>query len=206
MNFKGRYRLDHEQEIVASAYKPTFKEEIVYNDFKKRRTISITGEINEDTEFLTNHMIQQLCNDEKKQPIKIKVSSPGGSALSCFSIVDSIESAKKMGFPVITEGYSTVMSAAVPIVSSGTVGMRRTQCRSKWMTHDVGVFLIGSLSGEEISRLNLDIQETSRMYEEIVISTSKMTSEQFREHCSKLSEFYFWGKDALELGFVDELF
>ncbi|MGK3947016.1 ATP-dependent Clp protease proteolytic subunit, partial [Streptomyces caeruleatus] len=75
-----------------------FKEEIIYNDFKKRRTISITGEINEDTEFLTNHMIQQLCNDEKKQPIKIKVSSPGGSALACFSIVDSIESAKKKGF------------------------------------------------------------------------------------------------------------
>ena len=205
MRFKGRYKLDHEQEISPPAYKP-FKEEIIYNDFKKRRTISITGEINDDTEFLTNHMIQQLCNDEKKQPIKIKVSSPGGSALACFSIVDSIESAKKMGFPVITEGYSTVMSAAVPIVSSGTVGMRRTQARSRWMTHDVGVFLIGSLSGEEISRLNLDIQETSKMYEEIIISTSKMTSEQFREHCSKLSEFYFWGKDALELGFVDELF
>ena len=205
MIFKGRYKLDHEQEISPPVYKP-FKEEIIYNDFKKRRTISITGEINEDTEFLTNHMIQQLCNDEKKQPIKIKVSSPGGSALACFSIVDSIESAKSMGFPVITEGYSTVMSAAVPIVSSGTVGMRRTQGRSRWMTHDVGVFLIGSLSGEEISRLNLDIQETSKMYEEIIISTSKMTSEQFREHCSKLSEFYFWGKDALELGFVDELF
>ncbi len=206
MNFKGRYKLDHEQEIVSPAYKPNFKEEIIYNDFKKRRTISITGEINEDTEFLTNHMIQQLCNDEKKQPIKIKVSSPGGSALACFSIVDSIESAKKMGFPVITEGYSTVMSAAVPIVSSGTVGMRRSQNRSRWMTHDVGVFLIGSLSGEEISRLNSDIQETSKMYEEIIVSTSKMTSEQFREHCGKLSEFYFWGKDALELGFVDELF
>ncbi len=205
MRFKGRYKLDHEQENPPLAYKP-FKEEIIYNDFKKRRTISITGEINEDTEFLTNHMIQQLCNDEKKQPIKIKVSSPGGSALACFSIVDSIESAKKMGFTVITEGYSTVMSAAVPIVSSGTVGMRRSQARSRWMTHDVGVFLIGSLSGEEISRLNLDIQETSKMYEEIIISTSKMTSEQFREHCSKLSEFYFWGKDALELGFVDELF
>ena len=42
--------------------------------------------------------------------------------------------------------------------------------------------------------------------EDIIISTSKMTSEQFREHCSKLSEFYFWGKDALELGFVDEIF
>ncbi len=205
MIFKGRYKLDHEQEALPPAYKP-FKEEIIYNDFKKRRTISITGEINEDTEFLTNHMIQQLCNDEKKQPIKIKVSSPGGSALACFSIVDSIESAKKMGFTVITEGYSTVMSAAVPIVSSGTIGMRRSQNRSRWMTHDVGVFLIGSLSGEEISRLNLDIQETSKMYEEIIISTSKMTSEQFREHCSKLSEFYFWGKDALELGFVDELF
>jgi len=40
----------------------------------------------------------------------------------------------------------------------------------------------------------------------LIISTSKMTSEQFREHCSKLSEFYFWGKDALELGFVDEIF
>jgi ATP-dependent protease ClpP protease subunit len=207
MRFKGRYKLDHEQEVVASAYKPTFEEEIIYNDFKKRRTISINGEINEKTEFLTNHMIQQLCNDENnKQPIKIKVSSPGGSALACFSIVDSIESAKKKGFSVITEGYSTVMSAAVPIVSSGTVGMRRTQGRSRWMTHDVGVFLIGSLSGEEISRLNLDIQETSKMYESIIISTSKMTSEQFREHCSKLSEFYFWGKDALELGFVDELF
>lgn len=206
MNFKGRHKLDHEQEVVASAYKPTFKEEIIYNDFKKRRTISITGEINEDTEFLTNHMIQQLCNGEKNQPIKIKVSSPGGSALACFSIVDSIENAKAMGFPVITEGYSTVMSAAVPIVASGTVGMRKTQRKSRWMVHDVGVFLIGSLSGEEISRLNLDIQETSKMYESIIISTSKMTSEQFREHCSKLSEFYFWGKDALELGFVDELF
>jgi ATP-dependent protease ClpP protease subunit len=210
MNFNRKYKFNMEQQGDSSlGYKPSFEEEIIYNDFKKRRTISITNEINDKTEFLVNHMIQQLCKEERdgsKLPIKIKISSPGGSALSCFSIVDSIESAKESGYPVITEGYSTVMSAAVPILSSGTIGMRRTQKKSRWMVHDVGVFLIGNMSGEEISRLNSDIQETSKMYEDIIVSTSKMTSENFREHCSKLSEFYFWGKDALDMGFVDELF
>jgi len=204
MNFH-KYKLNSDKNEMGFG-KGSFEEEIIYQSFSKRRTIHIMGEITEKTELVTNHMIQQLCKEDKegkKLPIKIKISSGGGDALAAFSIVDSIEYAKNQGYHVHTEGYSCVMSAAVPILSSGT--LRRTQMHSRWMLHDVGMFLMGSMSGEEITRLSADLKDVSKVYEDMLVSKSKMTREQFREHADKIKEFYFWGDEAIKLGFADEL-
>lgn len=187
--------------------KSSFEDEIVYSAFKNR-TLFLYGEITDKTEMVFNHMLERLTIETKggeKLPITIRISSGGGGAFSAFSIISSIESAINSGYQINTIGYGEIMSAAVPVLSSGSKGHRKTQRYSRWMIHDIGIFLMGSMRGEEISRLNMDMQSISSVYEELITTTSNMSQEQFRGHINKLSEFYFWGKDALELGFVDSL-
>ena len=76
-------------------------EEMKLNAFKSERTIYIWEDINDNTAFVTNRMIENLCIPDinaNKLPITIKISSPGGEVFSALSIVSAIEMAQENGY------------------------------------------------------------------------------------------------------------
>ena len=181
--------------------------EIIYNDLAKRRTIRIWDDVDDKMELVVTSSIERLAvpdKNGKKLPIKIKISTLGGSATSAFSIISSMESAIANGFEIETYGYGSIMSAGTIIFASGT--KRLTQRYSRWLLHDVGSLIISHATSESIRRDADDMEDFLKMYEKILFSKTKVDKVKFRENVSKIKDWSFWGTDAVKMGLADGLF
>lgn len=206
MKFNGRYRLDHEDQ-KEQIYKPSFDEEIVYSDFKKRRTLSIYGEINKQKEFVFNHMLSQLTKpdkDGKKLPITIKISSEGGEVNSGLSITSSIISAKKSGYEIIAEAYGEVMSMAVlPVIVSSK---RKSQPYTRFLIHNPLAFMMGYVSAEQFNRTTKEMNGILDLYKNVILENTLIEKDMLEKSFDRDAELIFLGEEAKNLGFVDEIF
>ena len=206
MRFKGRYRLEHEDQ-KEQIYKPSFDEEIVYSDFKKRRTLSIYGEINKQKEFVFNHMLRQLAQPEKngqKLPITIKISSEGGEVNSGLSITSSIISAKKNGYEIVVEAYGEVMSMAVlPVI---VASVRKCQPYTRFLIHNPLAFMMGYVSAEQFNRTTKEMNGILDLYKNVILEHTLVEKEMLEKSFDRDAELIFLGDEAKQLGFVDELF
>jgi ATP-dependent protease ClpP protease subunit len=181
------------------------RDEIIYRGLK-RRTLYIYDDIDDEMELILNHSLERLCkpnSEGKKEPITIKVSSYGGDSNAMFSIIGSIESCISEGYPVITKGYGKVASASIPILLSGSE--RYCQKFTRFTLHNIQLFIMGGVSGEQIKRIHSDTDDVLKAYEKIVISKSKISKEEFRKQLDRDAEWSFFGTDALKLGMVDKL-
>lgn len=206
MKFNGRYRLDHEDQ-KEQIYKPSFDEEIVYSDFKKRRTLSIYGEINKQKEFVFNHMLSQLTKpdkDGKKLPITIKISSEGGEVNSGLSITSSIISAKKSGYEIIAEAYGEVMSMAVlPVIVSSK---RKSQPYTRFLIHNPLAFMMGYVSAEQFNRTTKEMNGILDLYKNVILENTLIEKDMLEKSFDRDAELIFLGEEAKNLGFIDEIF
>jgi ATP-dependent protease ClpP protease subunit len=181
------------------------KDEIIYKGFK-RRILYIYDDIDEEMELILNHSLEKLCKPNGKgvkEPITIKISSYGGDSNAMFSIISSIESCISDGYPIITKGYGKVASASIPILLSGSE--RYCQKLTRFTLHNIQLFIMGGVSGEQIKRIHSDTDDVLKAYEKVIISKSKISKEEFRRQLDRDAEWSFFGTDALKLGMVDKL-
>jgi ATP-dependent protease ClpP protease subunit len=185
----------------------SFENEIIYNGLTKKRTIHIWDVVDDRMELIVTSAIERMSvpdKDGKKLPITIKISTPGGSVTSAFSIVCSMETAISKGFEINTFGYGSIMSAGTIIFASGTT--RLTQRISRFLLHDVGSFIISNATSESIRRDAEDMEDFLKMYEKILFSKTKVDKIKFRENVSKIKDWSFWGTEAVKMGLADGLF
>lgn len=205
MNFKGTYKLDHEQEPLPQ-YKSSFEEEIIYNDFKKRRTLSIYGEITKQKEFVFNHMMSQLTKpiSGEKLPITIKISSEGGEVNSGLSITSTILSAKKNGYKINVECYGEVMSMAVlPVI---VASVRKCQPYTRFLIHNPLSFMMGYVSAEQMKRITKEMSGILDLYKSVILENTLIEEKMLIDSFDRDGELIFLGEQAKNLGFIDEIF
>lgn len=206
MILKSKTFLDesHGREVIE---KTSFEDEIIYSDFKKRRTLSIYGEITKQKEFVFNHMLSQLAKPEKdgsKYPIIIKISSEGGEVNSGLSITSSIISAKKNGYDVIVEAYGEVMSMAVlPVI---VASVRKCQPYTRFLIHNPLAFMMGYVSAEQFNRTTKEMNGILDLYKNVILEHTLVEKEMLEKSFDRDAELIFLGDEAKQLGFVDELF
>lgn len=199
---------EHEMEIpeMPKMYN-SLENEIIYNGLTKRRTIHIWDVVDDKMELVVTSAIERMSvpdKDGNKIPIKMKISTLGGSATSSFSIVSSMESAIAKGFEIETYGYGSIMSAGTLIFVSGT--KRLIQRYSRCLLHDVGSFIVSNATSESIRRDAEDMEDFLKMYEKILFSKTKVDKTKFRENVSKIKDWSFWGTEAVKMGLADGLF
>jgi ATP-dependent protease ClpP protease subunit len=203
-------KFGHEHDIEIPEMSKMFnsiENEIIYNGLTKKRTIHIWDTVDDKMELVVTSAIERMAVPDKngnKNPIKIKVSTLGGSATSSFSIISSMESAIAKGFEIETYGYGSIMSAGTIIFASGT--KRLTQKYSRFLLHDVGSFIISNATSESIRRDAEDMEDFLKMYEKILFSKTKVDKTKFRENVSKIKDWSFWGTEAVKMGLADGLF
>ena len=106
-----------------------------------RRTISLTGEINEDIATLMNSSLRCLAR-ESDEDIIIYIQSPGGSVSAGFSIYDTVK-ALKCDVVTVASGMAASMGAFL-LAAAGSKGKRWCQPNAEVLIHQP----LGGTSGQ----------------------------------------------------------
>lgn len=154
--------------------------DINYQDSRKEKEAALDGQI------------------YVRQPIKLYVSSYGGSVYDGFGLVGAILSSKT---PVHTYANGKVMSMGFVIAVSGT--KRFAYPHTTYMFHSVS-----SVAWGKFTELEESVEESRRLQQKIdTLTTTKTKIRQERldeVHATKY-DWYFDALDALELNCVDEI-
>lgn len=176
------------------------------------RAIWLTTEVYPDTIASAVQQIQTinyLDNRKEKEavlndqiyirpPIKLYVSSYGGSVYDGFGLVGAILASKT---PVHTYANGKVMSMGFILAISGV--KRFAYPHTTYMFHSVSDDAWGKFSEIEES-----VEESKRLQQKIdtlTITRTKILQEQLNEVHVKKLDWYFDAIDALELNCVDEI-
>lgn len=136
------------------------------------------------------------------RPVKMVISTLGGSAPDMFSVYDTIRMVKDT-CDVETMGVGKVMSAGVLLLAAGTKGKRSIGKNCRVMIHGVRGGFGGSLNNMEN-----EIQEIKWMqdtYVKCLAKETKMSVKQIRKLITKQVDVYISAKEAVKLGIADKI-
>ena len=163
----------------------------------KQRVIYINSEIC-DFSFENIMIGFDLFEQTRDKPIRIDISSFGGSIYDMFGIVDRI---RMSPCEVITRVFGKAMSAATLIAASGD---KRQITKNSWfMMHEPSDIISGKV--KEIRNDYIHLKELEKQmynqYEEF--SGGKLTEEQFKRLCS--IDRYLPAQKVVDFGLADEI-
>lgn len=167
----------------------------------QERIVYLAGEVNEQSIAHVTATIIALANQDKTSPIKLIVSTYGGSIDEMFSLYDVM---KYVPCPVHTIAIGKVMSAGVLLVAAGTKGSRLIGKSTRIMIHPISASMEGT-----VFTMENEMAETRRMQvlmEELLLAETKMTKAQLQAIMKKGHDTYLTAKEAVKLGIVDAIF
>jgi len=165
------------------------------------RIVYLAGEVSEQSIAHVTATIIALANIDKSTPIKLIISTYGGSVDEMFSLYDVI---KYVPCPVHTIAIGKVMSAGVLLVASGSRGNRLIGRSTRLMIHPISAGQEGT-----VFQMKNELAETTRMQalmEELLVANTKMTKTQVATLMKKGHDSYLTAKEAVKLGIVDAIF
>jgi len=179
------------------------------------RTISLYGDVTEkmgeDTVNVlfylddSGYFEHQSAEDPEeiivlKKPIKMIVSTYGGSAAEMFSIHDAMRTVRETT-TIETVGLGKVMSAGVLLLASGTEGQRKIGRNCRVMIHSI-------LGGSQGSLINIEneIEEMrwiQERYIKCLAAETKLTERKIQAMLKKQLDIYLSAEQAVEYGIAD---
>lgn len=133
-----------------------------------------------------------------RTPIKLYVSSYGGSCYDGLGLIGAMKSSKT---PVHTYAVGKVMSMGLFIAVSGH--KRFSYPFTTYMYHSVSSFAFG-----KFQELKEDVEEVERLQtlvDDHLISVSSFTKEQIQDIHTRKQDYYIDATKALEFNMVDEI-
>ena len=176
--------------------------EELYREYLDERTLFLNNEINEDViEDYVMYIIKwnkedRDLPDDKRRPIKIFISSPGGNVFDANILIDVITNSKT---PVWGIGLDLVASAAY--IAFLACHRRCAFKNSVFLQHEGEMAIENSRSKFKQTSEFFDSQEKST--KEFILSRTNMTSDFY----DSIFEVEFWmtSEKAKELGVVEEI-
>ncbi len=165
------------------------------------RIVYLAGEVSEQSIAHVTATIIALANQDKSSPIKLIISTYGGSVDEMFSLYDVM---KYVPCPIHTIAIGKVMSAGVLLVASGSKGNRLIGKSTRIMIHPISAGMEGT-----VFTMDNEMAETRRMQqlmEELLLAETKMTKTQLSQIMKKGHDTYITAKEAVKLGIVDAIF
>lgn len=161
----------------------------------RERVIYLTEEINEGSLELIQKAFDEFDKD-KDRPVKIEISSFGGSVYDMLGIIDRI---KASPCHVITRGFGKIMSAATFILAAGDE--RYVGAHSWVMVHEMSDVVKGTVTEiENDFKHSIQLQKQMyKMYE--TLSNGKVSAKQWAKICER--DYYLPAEKVLQLGLVD---
>ena len=198
-------------EMVAQKAEEAEKEE---DDLNNMRSVGLYGDVDEEriaeviSALLTLQYVGKPKYDEEGElkeegkPIKLYVSTYGGSADEMAALVDIMNVVKK-DCPIETIGIGKVMSAGVLILASGTKGERYIGKNCRVMIHSVIAGNHGSLHNLE-NELT-EIKKMQDIYLQSLADATNMTKKQLKSFMRRKQNVYLNAEEAIKLGIADKI-
>ena len=208
---EGQITLQELLEMVAQKAEEAEKEE---DDLNSMRSVGLYGDVDEEriaeviSALLTLQHVGKPKYDEEGElteegkPIKLYVSTYGGSADEMAALVDIMNVVKK-DCPIETIGIGKVMSAGVLILASGTKGERYIGKNCRVMIHSVIAGNHGSLHNLE-NELT-EIKKMQDIYLQSLADATNMTKKQLKSFMRRKQNVYLNAEEAIKLGIADKI-
>lgn len=139
---------------------------------------------------------------QSKDPIIIRISSPGGSVIDGLALYDFIEGIKAYGINVRVVVLGIAASMAGVLLQAASVNGRVVGPNARFMIHEISGGSIGKLS---------DMEDETKMYKslneqlyDLLAKRSKMSRQEIGLKAKK-RDWWMDAKQALEAGFADEV-
>ena len=209
---EGQISLQELLEMVAQKAEEAEKEE---DDLNNMRSVGLYGDVDEEriaeviSALLTLHHVgkPKISEDgevvfEEGKPIKLYISTYGGSADEMAALVDIMNVVKK-DCPIETIGIGKVMSAGVLILASGSKGERYIGKNCRVMIHSVIAGNHGSLHNLE-NELT-EIKKMQDIYLQSLADATNMTKKQLKSFMRRKQNVYLNAEEAIKLGIADKI-
>lgn len=178
------------------------------SNFSENRNTIVIGDVNHE---LSKSVIEQILKinhedsekekkvvDYKREPIKIILSSFGGSVYDGLAIYDVMRCSKT---PIHTYGYGFIMSMGVGILLGGS--KRFLSKNSSVMIHDMSVGSFGTL--ENVKEYTKVMDNLRDLAEDIILDRTNIMKSQLDDIYEKKKDWYITSDEAVKLGIVHEI-
>jgi ATP-dependent protease ClpP protease subunit len=172
--------------------------------------ITINGHVDQEMFRNVSKDLVKLEEEEKAlNELQINFPSFGGSVTSGFGVHDLLRVfARKHNIPLTITGYGPIMSMGALIIQAGDI--RRMPQNSRMLFHPVSTKVSGEV--DQVEHRIAESRALYTMYSEIVAERvqeagKNTTAEQIQEMMKANMGVgtYLTSKEALELGFIDEI-
>lgn len=137
---------------------------------------------------------------QSKDPITIRISSPGGSVIDGLALYDFIEGIKVSGINVRVVVLGIAASMAGVLLQAASDGGRVVGPNARFMIHEISGGSIGKLS---------DMEDETKMYKslneqlyDLLAKRSKMSRQEIGLKAKK-RDWWFTAAEAVNTGFAD---
>lgn len=187
---------DEEKDEQISEKKDRYNEEFYYKILNKNRYILLYDEINNCSADIVCSKLRAMNYLDKKKPIYLELSSPGGWVSYGLAILDTIQSIDAPVYTVIN-GEVCSMAAMISII-----GKKRFMTKnSVWMQHSVSD-LIGDYLQHIKDRTSFLLKMEKRM-DSILRKHTKLNHRQINQ--IKNGELWLFSDECVKCGIVDKI-
>lgn len=171
---------------------------------KQSRIITL-GEITNENICDALEMLYEINNEDKnkdpdrREPIKLILSSPGGDVYDGIGLIDAIEESET---PVHIYIHGQAQSMGFAIATCGHY--RYASKRTTFMYHEIS----WETNREKLQYHEQEVEEGKRLwkvYDDIVTANTKITQKKLDQIKRAHKEWYMTAEEALELGVIDEI-
>ena len=171
------------------------------------RSIMFVGEVSEEraADLISALLVLSQTKDpdaERAEPIKLYISTYGGSADEMFGIYDVVNFCKQF-CDIETIGLGKVMSAGTLMLACGTKGKRKIGRHCRVMIHAVNGGQVG-----DIHNLQNELEQTVGLQDSYIQALSdetNMTKRQIQTLINRKVNVYLTAEEAIEKGLADEI-
>ena len=198
--------ISEEQEMDGDAMQQQLLEMLGLAQNPEARSIMLMGDLTEarSLEIITALIVLSAQNNPETgvpDPIKIYVSTYGGSADEMFGIYDVINMCKEKGVIIETVGLGKVMSAGTLILAAGSDGHRKIGKHTRVMIHAVAGGSMGELHSiqNELEQMK-GLQDS---YIKAISDETELSKKQVQGLLNRKVNVYLSAEEAIEKGLAD---
>lgn len=158
------------------------------------RTIYLVGEV--DNAMLHRFVAAFDVLDSTKGPIRIVLSTPGGSEPDGYAIYDLLKLAKNT---IVIEGYGAVQSIGSLILQAADLRLLSPECRL--MVHNGSVEFGQALNTDTLVAIGREIERNNKRYVDILAAKSSLPVGRIKELVD--AETYMSAAESIQYGFAD---
>lgn len=174
------------------------------------RAIFLSGDLNEEaTPGILAQMFEYdavtddaeyLIDQKFIEPIKLVIDSYGGDIYAMWTLYDAM---CMLNRPIHTIGLGKVMSGSVLLLAAGKKGERIAGRNTTFMVHAGSVEALSGKAHEALEYIK-HVKSMDQAWYNIMKSLTSNTVD-WKEICSKNTDFYFDAYQALEFGIIDKI-